>query len=71
MTSLVNYRELFNLVLAEDLLSLFEVSTYGSSNEVVLCHDLGDLRVEVCKEAHITVCDDTDELVLVINYRNA
>ena len=68
-TVLVNQRELLDLVLSEDLLSLLEISADRSGNEVILCHYLADLLVVIGDEAEVAVSEDTDQLA-VLNDRN-
>ena len=66
----VNDRELFNLVVTEDVACFFERRADGNGDEVFLGHHFVDLYVEVVHEAEVTVGDDADELVVVVNDRH-
>ena len=71
MVVLIDHRELLNLVLLEDGGSGLEVRLLMSGDEVLGRHDLRHLLVEVGLEAQVAVGDDTDEVALVIDDRDA
>ena len=58
-------------MLHKDLLSSFKVSAYKSRYKMILCHNVLDNSIVVREETKITVCKDTDQLTLFVNYRHA
>ena len=68
---LIDHRELLDLVLLEDGGSGLEVRLLMRGDEVLGRHDLRHLLVEVGLEAQVAVGDDTDEVALVIDDRDA
>ena len=71
MVVLIDHRELLDLVLLEDGGSGLEVRLLMRGDEVLGRHDLRHLLVEVGLEAQVAVGDDTDEVALVIDDRDA
>ena len=67
----VNYRQLFDLVAAEDILGLLQRRPLAAGHEALAGHDLADKAVHVLLELHIPVRDDADETPVRIHYRHA
>ena len=68
---LVDDRQLFDAVMAQDLLGLLQRRADLAGDEPLARHDLGDLAAEVFFKFHVAVGDDADELVLLVHDRNA
>ena len=66
----IDQRGLFGLMMAEDLLRLLKRGTLGSGDKMLFGHDLADRHVVVIQEAHITVCDDANQITALIADRN-
>ena len=69
---LVNERQLLNLVLGEQTVSVVLGNVGRASDQVLLGHDILNLQGVVIlggDEAHITVGDDADELVFLVHNR--
>ena len=62
LVGVVDDEELFDAMLVEDLLGLFERGSYGDGDEVGLGHHVGDGDVGAGDEAEVAVGEDADEL---------
>ena len=67
----VDNREFLYLVLKQDFRSTLEIGLLMSHDKIIFCHYLVNLASEVSLESEVTVGDDTDKCIYVINYRNA
>ena len=67
----INQRQLFNLVLAENLLCFFHACTNRSCDQVVLGHYFGNRCTIISQEPHVPVGDNADQLSSTVYNRNA
>ena len=58
-------------MLKQDFRSTLEIGLLMSHDKIIFCHYLVNLASEVSLESEVTVGDDTDKCIYVINYRNA
>ena len=71
---IVNQRQLLDLVLGQQVVGVFLGDVGRAGDEVLAGHDLGNLEPVVIlggDETHVAVGDDADELVVVVNDRQA
>ena len=70
MISVVNYWQLLNFIFLKNLGSCNQVCLKMCSYKIFTCHDLINLLVQMTLETKVTVCNNTNQVILVINYRN-
>ena len=71
MIVLVNDRQFLDFMLLKDVLSCGEIGELCCCDEVFFCHHFRNRTVGLALEAEVTVCDDTHEDVVVVDYRDA
>ena len=71
IAALVNERKLLDSVLHKNRFCLVERCADRCGYKVIFSHNLFDFNVEIGHEAHISVCEDSDELAAFIANRHA
>ncbi len=72
MAFVVDQRQLLDLVLGQQIVGVFLGDVGRTGDQVLTGHNLGDLEAVVVlgsDEAHVTVGDDADELVVLVDDR--
>ena len=64
---LIQHREFFYSMFAENFLGFVECGSHGSRNERVLGHRLGNRSIEILLELQISVRDNTHQPILIVD----
>ena len=70
LTFFVYYRKFLNLVLLKNLRCSLHICTRSGSYDIVFSHDFVNTLCHVSFKTQVTVCNDTDQIFLVVYYRN-
>ena len=70
LSILIYNRKFFNFIFLQNLGSSFHVCTRLCCYNVFLCHHLINTLIQILFKAQVTVCNNTDQIILIIYYRN-